>query len=122
MARRTGLANDDRQRDADIRDLITAKCPADEIHAFVRDTLRSGGRVILPCTCPAMITARIDTAGSVVVSHYTTEGKYEASTVIGAEYFGTSRGSLALHEWLHVHHKRQPPDQIGPAPDGENAT
>lgn len=107
MTRRANLGSDDRQRDADIRDLITAKCPADEIKSFVRSTLRSGGRVILPCTCAAMLTTRIDTDGNAVVSHYTIEGKYEASTVIDAEYFGTLRGSLILHEWLHTHHSRK---------------
>lgn len=106
MPRRKGWAGDDHQRDADVRDLITALCPEDEIHTFVRDTLRNGGRVILPCNCDAMITTRLDRNGDAIVSHYTDEGKYEASISIPAALFGTKRGSLLLHEWIHAHHAR----------------
>lgn len=94
------------RRDADIRDLIAANCPREDVSEFVGTTLRNGGRVILPCTCSAMITTRLDSAGNAVVSHYTTEGKYEASTTIPAGLFGTPEGSRSLHEWIAGHHAR----------------
>lgn len=106
-----------RNLDADIRTLVDAGCPQDEIYKAMNTALYRGSRVITECGCGAPLTTELTETGDAKVSHYDQTGKFQEAIIIPARVFGTPEASLQLHRFIARRHRgpQTSPDAPGAA-------